>query len=187
MSLNEKLTAIQNGLRVTKDKVNTFGKYTYRSAEMIYEAVKPLCLEQAVTLTIEDDIVLIGERFYVKATATITDGQEVVTRSAFAREPQDVKGQSEAQITGATSSYARKYALGGLFLLDDNKDADETNTHGKEPVAQPKDQKKLNELVDLFETLKPEVKTTVLKNYKIKDIVELPVDLWDRAIKGMSK
>ena len=187
MNIYQKLTNIQNNLKVPKEQENKFGGYKYRSAEDIQEKVKPLLQKYEATLYLSDEIELIGNRTYVKATATLTDGDGCIVSTAYAREPETVKGQSEAQITGASSSYARKYALNGLFQLDDTKDQDFTDTHGKEPVAQPKDQKKLNELVDLFETLKPEVKTTVLKNYKIKDIVELPVDLWDRAIKGMSK
>ena len=118
------LIKIQSELKATKDLYNKFGGYYYRSAESILESLKPLLLKHGATVYITDDIVAVGERVYVKATATITDGKETVSVSAFAREPLAAKGQSDAQITGATSSYARKYALNGLFLIDDNKDAD---------------------------------------------------------------
>lgn len=124
------LNKIQKELKAPKGQENTFGKYKYRSCEDILEAVKPL-LGDAV-LTITDDIVMIGDRFYVKATATIYEGEERAAVCAFARESLDKKGMDTAQITGATSSYARKYALNGLFCIDDTKDADSTNTHGKE-------------------------------------------------------
>ena len=116
------LNKIQKELKAPKSQKNTFGNYNYRSCEDILEAVKPL-LGDAV-LTITDDIVQVGDRFYVKATATITEDEKSVSVSAFARESLDKKGMDSAQITGATSSYARKYALNGLFCIDDTKDAD---------------------------------------------------------------
>lgn len=116
------LNKIQKELKAPKAQKNTFGNYNYRSCEDILEAVKPL-LEDA-TLTINDEVVLIGDRYYIKATATIKQGAESFSISAFAREPEGRKGMDEAQVTGATSSYARKYALNGLFAIDDTKDAD---------------------------------------------------------------
>lgn len=126
-------------LKAPKGQYNSFGKYKYRSCEDILEAVKPLCVKNNVLLTITDDIVLIGDRFYVKATATVTNLEGVcVSASALAREEDTKKGMDGSQVTGASSSYARKYALNGLFCIDDTKDADATNTHGKEqPVQQP--------------------------------------------------
>lgn len=122
----EKLAKIQRELKAPKDLRNNFGGYNYRSAESILEAVKPL-LDGAI-LTLEDDILYIGDgenaRFYVKATATFQDGDYKKTTTAFAREPNLKKGMDESQITGTASSYARKYALNGLFCIDDNKDAD---------------------------------------------------------------
>jgi hypothetical protein len=117
-----KLAEIQSKLKAPKNQYNNFGKYKYRSCEDILEAVKPL-LGEAI-LTINDEIVLIGDRYYVKATATIREGKESVSTTAYAREAVTKKGMDEAQVTGATSSYARKYALNGLFLIDDTKDAD---------------------------------------------------------------
>lgn len=122
-----KLAKIQKELKATKDQYNKFGGYAYRSAESILESVKPL-LDGAI-LTIEDDVVLVGDRFYIKATATFQDGEFIKQTTAFAREPEEQKGMSESQITGAASSYARKYALNGLFCIDDNKDADTDEYH----------------------------------------------------------
>ncbi len=126
----EILNKIQKELKAPKGQKNNFGNYKYRSCEDILEAVKPL-LGTAV-LIITDEIVLIGDRHYVKATAVLTDGDKQATSTAYAREPLDKKGMDLSQITGATSSYARKYALNGLFCIDDTKDADSTNTHGKD-------------------------------------------------------
>lgn len=120
----ESLIKIQSELVAPKDLYNKFGNYNYRSAESILEAVKPLLSKYGAELTISDDVVLVGDRVYVKATVTITDGKETRTVTAFAREPSEKKGMDSSQITGATSSYARKYALNGLFLIDDSKDAD---------------------------------------------------------------
>lgn len=130
----EKLAKIQKELKATKDQFNKFGGYAYRSAESILEAVKPL-LDGAI-LTIEDDVILVGDRFYIKATAIFQDGEFIKKTTAFAREPNDQKGMSESQITGAASSYARKYALNGLFCIDDNKDAD-TDEYQKQTKPEP--------------------------------------------------
>lgn len=119
-----KLIKIQNRLKAPKGQFNKFGNYKYRSCEDILEAVKPLCADEEVQLTISDEIVMIGERYYVKATATVTDGSESASVTAYAREEETKKGMDSSQITGATSSYARKYALNGLFCIDDTKDAD---------------------------------------------------------------
>lgn len=120
----EALIKIQSELVAPKDLYNKFGNYKYRSAESILEALKPLLLKYNAELTISDEVVLVGDRVYVKATVSITDGKETKTVTAFAREPSEKKGMDSSQITGATSSYARKYALNGMFLIDDNKDAD---------------------------------------------------------------
>jgi hypothetical protein len=119
------LNEIQQKLKAHKSQTNTFGNYKYRSCEDILEAVKPL-LGEAILL-LDDDIVLIGDRYYVKATAMIKDDKEAISVTAYARESLDKKGMDASQITGATSSYARKYALNGLFCIDDAKDADTMN------------------------------------------------------------
>lgn len=139
MKLHEKLLAIQTKLKAPKGQYNSFGKYSYRSAEDILEAVKPLNAEQGVLLTITDEIKEIGGRVYVVATATVSDGTDTLQVSAFAREPENKKGMDESQITGATSSYARKYALNGLYAIDDNKDAD-TDEHKQQQENAPKKQ-----------------------------------------------
>ena len=123
-SLKSKLMHIQTELKAPKNLYNSFGKYHYRNAEGIQEALKPFEKEYGVTVTLSDEIVEVGGRVYVKATATITDAEESISVTAYAREALDKKGMDDAQVTGATSSYARKYALNGLFLLDDTKDVD---------------------------------------------------------------
>lgn len=120
----KKLIEIQKELKAPKGQFNKFGNYKYRSCEDILEAVKPLCAKQGVQLTVSDELVLIGERYYIKATAKVTDGSETVEVNAYAREEENKKGMDASQITGTASSYARKYALNGLFCIDDTKDAD---------------------------------------------------------------
>lgn len=121
---------VQSELKAPKDQYNSFGKYAYRSAEDIVEAAKPLCKTHGLLLTLSDTVELVGEKCYIKATAKIVDTAEpgsVIEVSAYAREPFDKKGMDDSQITGAASSYARKYALNGLFAIDDTKDADAAN------------------------------------------------------------
>ena len=136
MEIYKKLMNIQTKLKAPKSQRNNFGNYNYRSCEDILEAVKPLLDEFKVALTIKDEIVLIGERYYIKATATLIDIDtgDTTETSAYDRESAEKRGMDASQVTGATSSYARKYALNGLFAIDDNKDADATNTHGKETI-----------------------------------------------------
>lgn len=133
--LTQKVGDIQHKLKAPKGQYNSFGKYNYRSCEDILEGVKPLLKEHNLALLIDDEIVQIGDRYYVKATAKITDGREIVSATAYAREPDTKKGMDESQITGATSSYARKYALNALLCIDDTKDAD-TMDNSKKPVQQ---------------------------------------------------
>ena len=128
----KELNIIQTRLNAPKDLRNSFGGYNYRSCESILEALKPLLAETNCTLTLVDEIVFIEGRFYVKATATLKNANgETESAVAYAREEESKKGMDASQLTGATSSYARKYSLSGLFCIDDNKDADATNTHGK--------------------------------------------------------
>ena len=130
-TIYEKLLAVQNELKAPKDKRNNFGGYNFRSCEGILEAVKPLLQEQGLMLTIKDEVVNIGDRYYVKATVLLDDissnGEIAIT--ALAREEEAKKGMDASQITGTASSYARKYALNGLFLIDDTKDADTDEFH----------------------------------------------------------
>ena len=131
MKIYEQLANVQHELKCNKSLYNTFGKYSYRSTELIMEAVKPLLFSNDLCLTITDNIELIGDRFYIKATATIYNKEgEQISTTAYAREEEGKKGMDASQVTGSTSSYARKYALNGLLAIDDTKDADATNTHG---------------------------------------------------------
>lgn len=128
MELVKDLLDIQKNLKAPKGQYNSFGKYNYRSSEDILEAVKPLNAEKGLLLTLSDEPVLVGEYQYIKATATITNGKDTHSVTAFARESLTKKGMDDSQITGTASSYARKYALNGLYLIDDTKDAD-SNEH----------------------------------------------------------
>jgi len=118
----EKLAVIQQELKAPKNQFNKFGKYNYRSCEDILEGLKHVL--NGFVVTINDEVVMVGDRSYIKATVTVTDGENSVSNSAFARESLTKKGMDDSQITGTASSYARKYALNGLFLIDDTKDAD---------------------------------------------------------------
>ena len=125
------LLHIQQELKAPKGQTNRFGGYNYRSCEDILVAVKPLLAKYGCGLTIDDNVTQLGDRYYVKATAALSkDGSVIAYTTAFAREAEDKKGMDAAQITGAASSYARKYALNGLFAIDDTKDPDATNDHG---------------------------------------------------------
>ena len=138
---------IQASLKAPKNQKNAFGGYNYRSCEDILEAVKPLLYDTQTTLTVSDEMVEVWGRIYVKATATLKDCEtwEIIEQNtAYARESESKKWMDDSQITGATSSYARKYALNWLFCIDDVKDADATNTHGKEEKATKKSETKSN-------------------------------------------
>lgn len=154
------ITKVQSELKAPKGQFNKFGGYKYRNCEDILEAVKPLLSKLGLVITINDELINMGNRFYIKATATISDGENSISNSALAREAETKKGMDESQITGAASSYARKYALNGLLLIDDTKDADATETHGKEETKEVNETKsfssKAKELSDkkLDETVK---------------------------------
>ena len=177
--LTNKLAMIQQKLKAPKGQMNTFGKYKYRSCEDILEAVKPLLGE--LVLTISDDIVEVGGRVYVKATVSLSSGSGNVSTTAFARESDTKKGMDESQITGATSSYARKYALNGLFCIDDTKDSDATNQHDQPSVSavlsgsqQPTAHNEYDELVDKLYNSIQAIKTGI----KINDLV-MAKEAWD--------
>lgn len=140
MNIHGKLLNIQSELKAPKGQFNSFGKYNYRSCEDILEALKPLLVKNKATLKIGDEIIHLGDRYYIKATATLTDIEsgESVSTNAFAREEETKKGMDASQITGSTSSYARKYALNGLFAIDDTKDSDFTNKHEEKENDAPK-------------------------------------------------
>lgn len=157
----KELIAIQSELKAPKSQFNKFGGYKYRKAEDILEAVKPLLAKQKCTLIITDDVVLIGNRIYVKATATIKNEKgECETTNGWAREEEIKKGMDGSQITGASSSYARKYALNGLFAIDDNADSDTTND-GQHQAAQQQTQ-----------TLQPTTQQTASPQYHPNDLNE---------------
>lgn len=201
----KKLIAIQSELKAPKGQYNSFGKYKYRSAEDILEAVKPICVKHEVLLTLTDSIELIGERYYIKATARVTDGKESVEATAYAREDLDKKGMDGSQITGTASSYARKYALNGLFCIDDTKDADTDEfaekTQGK-PQGKASDAKKDADAKKKLETtaisageaktLKSLISITgtdeakLLKSYKAATIEALTKAQWAQAVKILS-
>ena len=137
MGVYAKLAKVQSELKAPKGQYNSFGKYHYRSCEDIVESVKPLLKKEGLLLNLSDEIVNISDRFYVKATATVidTEDEKSISVSAFAREEKEKKGMDGSQVTGASSSYARKYALNGLFAIDDTKDSDATNTGDKSKEA----------------------------------------------------
>jgi hypothetical protein len=132
------LAKIQALIKAPKGQFNSFGKYKYRSCEDIVEAIKPVINPLGYYLTLSDEIVNIGNRFYVKATATLSNGTETYSCSAYAREEEVKKGMDGSQVTGASSSYARKYSLNGLFAIDDTKDSDSTNVGKDEPTSEEK-------------------------------------------------
>lgn len=147
MNIYEKLLNVQTKLKAPKSQFNKFGGYNYRNCEDILEAAKPICKEVNALVWLTDNIVMVGERYYVEATATFVDIEsgEKLLAVAYAREEESKKGMDGSQVTGASSSYARKYALNGLFDIDDTKDSDTTNTHGKDennatPTEAPKKQ-----------------------------------------------
>lgn len=135
--LNAKLVKIQHDLKAPKDQRNNFGGYSYRSLENILESVKPLLAEAGLSIILSDDIVEVGGKAYVKATAIVSDGKESISNTAFAREDENRKGMSGPQITGACSSYARKYAVQGIFAIDDSKDPDTESYQRRQSEEKP--------------------------------------------------
>ncbi len=140
----KELIEIQNELKVLKDKTKEGIKFMYRTCEQILQEVKPLCKTHGVLLTVSDEAVLVGERYYIKATATVTKDKELVSTSGYAREPEKLMSMSYPQITGSCSSYARKIALGGLFAIDDNQDPDgDDGSHTEKETEKKAPQRKL--------------------------------------------
>lgn len=175
----ETLSKIQCELKAPKGQFNKFGGYAYRSCEDITEAVKPLLEKYGVALTISDEITQVASRIYVKATATLRGKDGEISVAGFAREAETKKGMDESQITGSASSYARKYALNGLFAIDDTKDADATNTHddetrqNKQPTFLNADQ--LNDLGHLCEITNTNP-DAIVAAYKVKAFANLPYE-----------
>ena len=197
LSIYGKLSRIQTELKAPKGQTNAFGKYKYRSCEDIMEALKPHLAENYLAIILSDELVNIGDRYYIKASATLTNGKEEIINTAYAREEESKKGMDGSQVTGAASSYARKYALNGLLAIDDTKDSDTTNTHGKatpqtpqeatqEPVA--RDNPIANEFIgeDEINALQGEFKRTginepvILKEYNLELLSEMRMgDFYD--------
>lgn len=145
----KELLQIQSELKAPKGQFNAYGKYKYRSCEDILEAVKPILKKCNCTLLLSDSLVYIGDRYYIKATATLVNAEgKSISTEAYAREEETKKGMDASQITGASSSYARKYALNGLLCIDDNKDSDTTNTGDNAPAAPAKASKEDNAEVE---------------------------------------
>ena len=145
----KELLQIQSELKAPKGQFNAYGKYKYRSCEDILEAVKPILKKCNCTLLLSDSLVYVGDRYYIKATATLINAEgKSVSTEAYAREEETKKGMDASQITGASSSYARKYALNGLLCIDDNKDSDTTNTGDNTPAAPAKASKEDNAEVE---------------------------------------
>ena len=210
MNILEKLREVQTKLKVGKNKVNSFGNYNYRSCEDILEAVKPILKDVNATITIDDSIVQVGDRFYVRSCAYFRDCEDqnnFIAADAYARETEDRRGMDPAQVTGATSSYARKYALGGLLLLDDAKDPD-TDENKKEADAKATKSDKVKKTaktdnkvdasdldkyvtdaqIKTLEMLLKKADVTVEKFnsiMKIDFIYELPADKYDEAVKKL--
>jgi len=176
----KKLIEIQKELKAPKGQFNSFGKYNYRSCEDILEAVKPMCAERDLLLTLSDEVVLVGDRNYVKATAKLIDGEVSVTVNAYACEAPDKKGMDSAQITGAASSYARKYALNGLFLIDDTKDADTQDNSGSEVKYISK--KQISTIKDYIDNFKEFDQEKFLQHFGVESLEKMPESVFNKAV-----
>lgn len=192
-SFISKLVAVQNRLKAPKGQYNSFGKYKYRSAEDILEAVKPLLQEYGLFLKLTDEIVLIGERYYVRADAVLYDENgEMAHTTAYAREDKDKKGMDGSQITGTASSYARKYALNGLFLIDDTKDAD-TDEHKRQQQEPQQGDDYMQPVRDWWKAFVPlfldsnEAMGNLLKNIGAKDMKSLTREQAEKAVAHMAQ
>lgn len=188
MGIRESLFNIQQELKAPKGQHNDYGGYNYRSCEDILEAVKPLLKANNCVLMINDELEMIGERYYIKATATLKhleDG-DYISNSAYAREPAEKKGADLSQITGACSSYARKYALNGLFCIDDVKDADATNDHGKGNTPKPEPKKASAKQIELINKL-IEDKEAMLAYYKVEKVEDLTLEQASQVISSKTK
>ena len=171
MILKEKLMNIQQELKCNKGQYNDFGKYKYRSCEDILESVKPLLKGYKCVLTLNDELQFIGERYYIKATATLSDveSEEVISNVAYAREEETKKGMDGSQITGTASSYARKYALNGLLAIDDTKDAD-TNEYKKQTTKEMITNEQKETIKSMFE---PDTIKEILENCRVRKLSDL--------------
>ena len=174
-TIYKKLQEIQSALQVPKGQRNDFGKYNYRSAEDIMSAIKPYQEEQGLVTTVNCSIELLGDRYYVNALATITDVEtgESISVGAQAREDESKKGMDASQITGSATSYARKYALAGLFAIDNEKDSDVTNKHGKATFGKKVDSLDAEILKGLLKKLPKKDENAMLNHYGILSVDDL--------------
>lgn len=189
MSIYTKLMNVQNELKVPKNNTNTFGNYKFRNAEDILEALKPLLKKYNATVIITDDVVTTGDRYYIKATVKFIDTEtgETIETSALAREDETKKGMDSSQITGSTSSYARKYALNGLFAIDDTKDSDTTNKHLKdEPTLSDAQIKRLYTISNKAGYSADKVKNMVKQKYN-KEIKQMNRSEYDNVTEGLQR
>ena len=189
MSIYTKLMNVQNELKVPKNNTNTFGNYKFRNAEDILEALKPLLKKYNATVIITDDVVTTGDRYYIKATVKFIDTEtgETIETSALAREEENKKGMDSSQITGSTSSYARKYALNGLFAIDDTKDSDTTNKHLKdEPTLSDAQIKRLYTISNKAGYSADKVKNMIKQKYN-KEIKQMNRSEYDNVTEGLQR
>ena len=191
MNVYEKLIAIQSELKAPKSQYNNFGKYAYRNCEDILEALKPLLKEHKSTVYISDEIVTVLERFYIKATVTFIDAEtgESITNTAYAREEESKKGMDGSQVTGASSSYARKYALNGMFAIDDTKDSDFTNTTTKVDNAGLSEAqiKRLLAIASKVNISADDVKIVVAKTFGVQDLRKMNKQQYDEICSRLEK
>ena len=191
MNVYEKLIAIQSELKAPKSQYNNFGKYSYRNCEDILEALKPILKEHKSTIYIADEIVTVLERFYVKATVTFIDAEtgESITNTAYAREEESKKGMDGSQVTGASSSYARKYALNGMFAIDDTKDSDFTNTttKGDNPGLSEAQIKRLLAIASKVNISADDVKIVVAKTFGVQDLRKMNKQQYDEICSRLEK
>ena len=191
MNVYEKLIAIQSELKAPKNQYNNFGKYAYRNCEDILEALKPLLKEHKSTIYISDEIVTVLERFYVKATVTFIDAEtgEKIINTAYAREEESKKGMDGSQVTGASSSYARKYALNGMFAIDDTKDSDFTNTatKGDNTGLSEAQIKRLLAIASKVNISADDVKKVVAKSFGVQDLRKMNKQQYDEICSRLEK
>ena len=191
MNVYEKLIAIQSELKAPKSQYNNFGKYAYRNCEDILESLKPLLKEHKSTIYISDEIVTVLERFYVKATVTFIDAEtgEKIINTAYAREEETKKGMDGSQVTGASSSYARKYALNGMFAIDDTKDSDFTNTtvKGDNTGLSEAQIKRLLAIASKVNISADDVKIVVAKSFGVQDLRKMNKQQYDEICSRLEK
>jgi hypothetical protein len=187
MNIYEKLTTVQTRLKAPKSQFNSFGKYKYRNCEDILEAIKPLLAEFKLSMVISDDLRLVGDRYYLVATATLRNSEkpdETIIATAMARESENKKGMDDSQVTGAASSYARKYCLNGLFAIDDTKDADTMD--GEKPAQAPATvgPKQISSIVDMMNEAGVDHED-FLKYLKVETVESIPASWYPRVINDL--